>query len=232
MFKFFKAWLNQNKKSRARPNFNDLIQENLMRRISRFASVTVSVLVLAGLAACGTVPLDNQSQVSSYPAPAYPSQYPNQYPTQSQYPGQPQYPGQSQYPAQPQYPAQSQYPAQNPQGNYSEYGRVNNIEVFQGQPQAQTPGLGAILGGVAGAVVGSRFGGGSGRDFAAIAGAVGGAVAGNAIQNNNRTPNVSQTYRVTVQLDNGGARAYDVPATGELRIGDRVRIQNNQLFRY
>ena len=232
MFKFFNAWLNQNKKSRARPNFNDLIQENFMRRISRFASVTVSVLVLAGLAACGTVPLDNQGQVSSYPAPAYPGQnpYPSQYP--NQYPAQSQYPGQSQYPAQPQYPAQSQYPGQNPQGNYSEYGRVNNIEMFQGQPQAQTPGLGAVLGGVAGAVVGSRFGGGSGRDFAAIAGAVGGAVAGNAIQNNNRNPNVSQTYRVTVQLDNGGARAYDVPATGELRIGDRVRIQNNQLFRY
>ena len=182
-----------------------------MRRISRFVSVTASVLVLAGLAACGSVPMDNQS---SYPAPAYPSQspYPSQYPNQ--------------------YPTQSQYPAQNQQGNYVEYGRVNNIEVFQGQPQAQTPGIGAVLGGVAGAVVGRQIGGGSGRDFATIAGAVGGAVAGNAIQNNNRNANVSQTYRVTVQLDNGGARAYDVPATGELRIGDRVRIQNNQLFRY
>ena len=93
-------------------------------------------------------------------------------------------------------------------------------------------GLPLPVGIALGAVVGSRFGGGSGRDFAAIAGAVGGAVAGNAIQNNNRIPNVSQTYRVTVQLDNGGARAYDVPATGELRIGDRGRIQNTQLFRY
>jgi len=184
-----------------------------MRRVSRLVSVTASVLVLAGLAACGTVPMDNRS---SYPAPAYPGQspYPNQYPTQSQY------------------PAQSQYPGQNQQGNYVEYGRVNNIEVFQGQPQAQGPGIGAVLGGVAGAVVGRQIGGGTGRDFATIAGAVGGAVAGNAIQNNNRNANVSQTYRVTVQLDNGGARAYDVPTTGELRIGDRVRIQNNQLFRY
>ena len=184
-----------------------------MRRVSRLVSVTASVLVLAGLAACGTVPMDNRS---SYPAPAYPGQspYPNQYPTQSQY------------------PAQSQYPGQNQQGNYVEYGRVNNIEVFQGQPQAQGPGIGAVLGGVAGAVVGRQIGGGTGRDFATIAGAVGGAVAGNAIQNNNRNANVSQTYRVTVQLDNGGARAYDVPTTGELRVGDRVRIQNNQLFRY
>lgn len=183
-------------------------------RFPRFLSITASVLVLAGLAACGSVPMNNPGQMSSYPASGYPSQspYPNQYPNQ--------------------YPAQTQYPAQNQQANYVEYGRVNNIEFLQGQQQAQGPGLGAVLGGVAGAVVGRQIGGGTGRDIATIAGAVGGAVAGNAIQNNNRNAVASQTYRVTVQLDNGGVRAYDVPATGELRIGDRVRVQNNQIFRY
>lgn len=193
-----------------------------MSRASRFLSVTSSALVLAGLAACGTVPMDSQGQMSSYPGATYPSQtqYPGQYP--SQYPNQ--YPNQ--------YPAQSQYPAQNQQGNYVEYGRVNNIEVFQTQQQqAQGSGLGAILGGVAGAVVGHQFGGGSGRDVATVAGALGGAVAGNSIEKN-RNPGVSQVYRVTVQMDNGGARAYDLPSTGELRIGDRVRVQNGQLFRY
>lgn len=193
-----------------------------MSRASRFLSVTSSALVLAGLAACGTVPMDSQGQMSSYPGATYPSQtqYPGQYP--SQYPNQ--YPNQ--------YPPQSQYPAQNQQGNYVEYGRVNNIEVFQTQQQpAQGSGLGAILGGVAGAVVGHQFGGGSGRDVATVAGALGGAVAGNSIEKN-RNPGVSQAYRVTVQMDNGGARAYDMPSTGELRIGDRVRVQNGQLFRY
>lgn len=185
-----------------------------MSRASRFLSVTSSALVLAGLAACGTVPMDSQGQMSSYPGATYPSQ--------TQYPGQ--YPNQ--------YPPQSQYPAQNQQGNYVEYGRVNNIEVFQAQQQpAQGSGLGAILGGVAGAVVGHQFGGGSGRDVATVAGALGGAVAGNAIEKN-RNPSVGQAYRVTVQMDNGGARAYDMPSTGELRIGDRVRVQNGQLFRY
>ncbi|MEC5213603.1 outer membrane lipoprotein SlyB [Polaromonas sp. CG_9.5] len=199
-----------------------------MSRTSRFLSVTSSVLVLAGLAACGTVPMDSQGQMSSYPAATYPS--PNQYPNPNQYPSQRpgQYP--NQYPNQ--YPAQSQYPAQNQQGNYVEYGRVSNIEVFQTQQQqAQGSGLGAILGGVAGAVVGHQFGGGKGRDVATVAGALGGAVAGNSIEKN-RNPGVSQAYRVTVQMDNGGARAYDIPATGELRIGDRVRVQNGQLFRY
>ena len=199
-----------------------------MSRTSRFLSVTSSALVLAGLAACGTVPMDSQGQMSSYPAVTYPS--PNQYPNTNQYPSQRpgQYP--NQYPNQ--YPAQTQSPAQNQQGNYVEYGRVNNIEVFQTQQQqAQGSGLGAILGGVAGAVVGHQFGGGRGRDVATVAGALGGAVAGNAIEKN-RDPGVSQAYRVTVQMDKGGARAYDMPSTGELRIGDRVRVQNGQLFRY
>ena len=184
-------------------------------RVSRLVSITSSLLVVAGLAACGSVPMGSQGQASSYPnqTQPYPAQYPNQYPTQNQY------------------PVQGQYPAQNQQANYVEYGRVSNIETFQTQEQAQGSGLGAIIGGVAGAVVGRQIGGGTGRDIATVAGAVGGAVAGNAIEKN-RNPNVSQAYRVSVQLDNGGARAYDVPSTGELRIGDRVRIQNGQLFRY
>lgn len=180
-------------------------------RLSRLVSVLSSVVLLAGLAACNTVPMGPQGQTSSYPTSQYPAQYPNQYPNQ--------------------YPAQTQYPAQNPQGNATEYGRVNNIEVFQTQQQAQGSGLGAVIGGVAGAVVGRQIGGGSGRDVATVAGALGGAVAGNAIEKN-RNPNISQAYRVSVQLDNGGVRAYDVPTTGELRIGDRVRIQNGQLFRF
>jgi outer membrane lipoprotein SlyB len=187
-----------------------------MRRAYRFISVTSSVLVLAGLAACGSVPLDSQGQMSSYPDQnQYPTQYPNQNP--NQYPNQ--------------YPAQSQYPGQNQQqGNFVEYGRVRNIEVFQTQQQGQGTGLGAVLGGVAGAVVGHQIGGGTGKDVATVAGALGGAVAGNAIEKN-RNSSAGQAYRITVQLDNGPARAYDVPSPGDLRTGDRVRVQNGQLFR-
>ena len=186
-------------------------------RALRFIPRVASVLLVASLASCGNVPLGPQGQAS------YPAQYPNQYPAQGQYPAQ--------YPSQSQYPAQGQYPAQAQQGNQAEYGRVNNIEAFQTQQQAQGSGLGAVLGGVAGAVLGHQVGGGTGRDVATVAGAVGGAVAGNAIEKN-RNPGVGQAYRVTVQVDNGGMRAYDVPATGDLRIGDRVRVQGGQLFRY
>lgn|GEM_PF-220066 len=185
---------------------------------SRSVAIIATTLALAaGLTACDTMPMGPQGQMSPYPGQA--QQYPNQYP--NQYPGQ--YPNQ--------YPTQTQYPTQGPQGNYVEYGRVTNMEVFQTQEQGRGTGLGAVLGGVAGAVVGHQIGGGTGRDLATIAGGVGGAVAGNAIEKN-RNSGVGQAYRVTVQLDNGGARSYDMPATGELRIGDRVRIQNGQLFRY
>lgn len=134
----------------------------------------------------------------------------------------PSYPTSS-YPAQ--YP-QSQYP----QGHYVEYGRVSNVEVLRTQEQGKATGVGAVLGGVTGAVVGSQIGSGSGRKAATVVGAVGGAVAGHAIEKG-RSTTAHETYRVSVQLDNGTSRAYDVPSYGELRIGDRVKIENGQLYR-
>lgn len=165
---------------------------------SRFFTITSSVVLVAGLAACA-------APVSQQPVATYPTQT---------------------------YPAQT-YPAQ-PQAAYVEYGRVNNVEVLRTQEQAKsTGGLGAVLGGVAGAVVGRQIGGGTGRDVATVAGAVGGAVAGNAIERNRNANNapVRETYRVSVQMDNGTMRAYDVPSYGELRVGDRVKVENNQLYR-
>ena len=126
---------------------------------------------------------------------------------------------------------QATYPVQTPQGNYVEYGRVSNVEVMRSQEQARASGVGAVLGGVAGAVVGSQIGGGSGRTAATVIGAVGGAVAGNAIEKGRSTQPVNESYRISVQLDNGVARAFDVPAFGDLRVGDRVKIENNQLYR-
>jgi outer membrane lipoprotein SlyB len=181
-----------------------------MRNTSRFISSASMVLVLAGLAACA--PMNSSVSDANYPAT---------YPNTASYPNQT-------YPAGT-YPAGT-YPA-NQQNRYIEYGRVSNVEVFRTQEQARSSGVGAILGGVAGAVVGHQIGGGTGKDIATVAGAVGGAVAGNAIEKNRNAAAVRETYRVSVQLDNGSGRAYDVPATGDLRIGDRVRIENGLLYR-
>ena len=175
-----------------------------MRNTPRFISSTCAVLALAGLAACA--PMSPQVSDANYPAT---------YPNTASYPNQT-------------YPAGT-YPS-NQQNRYVEYGRVSNVEVFRTQEPAKGSGVGAILGGVAGAVVGHQIGGGTGKDVATVAGAVGGAVAGNAIERNRNTT-VRETYRVSVQLDNGTGRAYDVPSTGDLRIGDRVRIENGLLYR-
>ena len=180
-----------------------------MRNTSRLISSTCAVLAIAGLAACA--PMSPQTSDANYPGTNPNSGYPN-----------------ASYPAGT-YPAGT-YPT-NQQNRYIEYGRVSNVEVFRTQEQARSSGVGAILGGVAGAVVGHQIGGGTGKDVATVVGAVGGAVAGNAIEKNRNTGAVRETYRVSVQLDNGTGRAYDVPSTGDLRIGDRVRIENGLLYR-
>jgi len=113
---------------------------------------------------------------------------------------------------------------------YTEYGRIANIEVMQGEVRRQPSGAGAILGGVLGAVVGNQIGSGGGRALATGVGIMGGAIAGNSLEGNQRGP-VVQTYRVSVEIERGGVRTFDVPSPGDLRIGDRVRIQNNQLQR-
>ncbi|MHB1198415.1 MAG: outer membrane lipoprotein [Polaromonas sp.] len=128
------------------------------------------------------------------------------------------------------YPASS-YPAGSRAPVYVEYGRVTGVEVIRTQEPGQTSGVGAVVGGIAGGVVGNQIGGGSGRDIARIAGVVGGALAGNAIEKNSKTQ-VRETYRVSVQTDNGAYRSYDLASASDLRAGDRVRIQDGQLFRY
>lgn len=112
----------------------------------------------------------------------------------------------------------------------ADYGRVTAIDPLRTQEQGQGTGAGAVIGGVAGAVLGNQVGSGSGRDAARIAGAVGGAVAGNMVERNARGQ-WRESFRIMVQLENGINRAYEVPTPGDLRVGDRVRIENNQIFR-
>ncbi|UCV00674.1 glycine zipper 2TM domain-containing protein [Acidovorax radicis] len=126
------------------------------------------------------------------------------------------------------YQAAPAYPNQ-PTG--TEYGRVANIEVLQGQSQGRTSGAGTVLGAVVGGVLGNQVGKGSGRVAATALGVVGGAVAGNAIEGRNNRDEYAQSYRISIQLDHGGYRAYDVSTPGDLRIGDRVRVYNGQISR-
>lgn len=109
-----------------------------------------------------------------------------------------------------------------------EFGRITNIEFFQaGTPSSGINVPGAVVGGIAGAVVGNALSGG--RDAATVLGGVAGAAVGSQV---GRTAGASSSvYRVTIQTDAGGWRTYDVPATGDLRIGDQVRIENGVIYR-
>ncbi|MES2413332.1 MAG: glycine zipper 2TM domain-containing protein [Pseudomonadota bacterium] len=129
------------------------------------------------------------------------------------------------------YPAGTAYPAGStaPAGAI-EYGRVTNVEVVRTQESGRPGVAGAVIGGIAGAALGNQVGRGTGKDLATIAGGVGGAVAGNAIQKGANSQ-IRDVYRVSVQVDNGAYRAYDMGTAVDLRAGDRVRIENGQLYR-
>lgn len=112
----------------------------------------------------------------------------------------------------------------------TEFGRVANIETTQTQGSGRTSGGGAVIGAVVGGLLGNAVGGGSGRAAATAVGVLGGAVAGNAVERRNNSGEYIG-YRVSIQLDQGGYRAYDVPTPGDLRIGDRVRVYDGQIQR-
>ena len=142
----------------------------------------------------------------------------------------------SSYPTAPTY---SSYPTSNyPATTYPvagvEYGRIVNIEympVGTTSPSGGTGILGAVVGGLAGAAIGSQIGGGSGRTAATVLGGVAGAAVGNQIARNSQGATTAPGYRITMQTDQGLMRTYEVPATGDLRVGDRVRVDNGVIYR-
>lgn len=131
--------------------------------------------------------------------------------------------------ANPGYPSatSSQYPS-TPQSNYAYYGVIDSIQMTQASGGAGV-GVGTVVGGVVGGLLGNQVGGGSGRDAATVAGVVGGAVVGNQIDKNRQTRNV---YQIGVRLDNGSYQTITQENIGDLRVGNRVSIQNNQVYRY
>lgn len=119
-----------------------------------------------------------------------------------------------------------------------EYGRVTGIEyVPPGTSTASSGGpnvLGAVVGGLGGAVLGRQIGGGSGRDAATVLGGVAGAAVGSQVGRGQQAPaatTTQPTYRVSVQTDQGVMRTYEVPTPGELRVGDRVRVENGVIYK-
>jgi outer membrane lipoprotein SlyB len=110
----------------------------------------------------------------------------------------------------------------------AQFGYVRNIQ--QHETARRSSGAGAILGAVIGGALGNQVGSGTGRAAATVIGAAGGAVAGNRIEENRAGSQMY--YQVDVRLDNGDFRTFDYSELNGLRVGDRVRIEGNQLQRW
>jgi outer membrane lipoprotein SlyB len=115
----------------------------------------------------------------------------------------------------------------------TEWGRITNIEYLPvGSTTSNNNGvIGAIVGGLVGGAIGSNIGQGAGRTAATVLGAGAGALAGNRIARNASGATTAAGYRVTVQTDGGAWRTYEVGSTGDLRVGDRVRVENGVIYR-
>ncbi len=113
------------------------------------------------------------------------------------------------------------------------YGVIDMIEVGSGDSggiAGSGIGAGTVIGGVVGGVLGHQVGKGSGQDIATGVGVVGGALVGHEIEKRNQQQ--QETYRIRVRLENGGYLTVTQPDIGGLRVGDRVRIENDRLYGY
>lgn len=108
----------------------------------------------------------------------------------------------------------------------SSYGVVDSVEVVDSDNTGMT---GAVIGGVVGGVLGNQVGKGRGNTAATIAGAAGGAMVGHEIEKRN---NQNARYRIGVRLEDGSYRTITQDSSNDLHVGSRVRVENNQVYRY
>jgi outer membrane lipoprotein SlyB len=110
----------------------------------------------------------------------------------------------------------------------AECGIVTRIDTVASNRSAPT-GTGAVLGGIVGAVAGRQIsketGGSKGnKNVSAVAGAAGGALAGNAIQNRA----TSDTFDVTVRMDDGRSIVVNQRDLAGVRENTYVRVVNGK----
>ena len=107
-------------------------------------------------------------------------------------------------------------------------GVIEGIDYVPRQPSPS--GAGAIIGGVAGGVLGHQVGSGTGNTVATIAGAIGGALVGNEVERRSRRGD--EDFRVGIRMDDGSYRVLVTQDDPNLRIGDRVSVEGDRVYRY
>jgi outer membrane lipoprotein SlyB len=108
-----------------------------------------------------------------------------------------------------------------------DYGTVTAIEIYRtSENRPINPGM--VIGGIAGGVIGHQIGSGGGKTAATVIGTIGGAVVGNQIEKNKAQ---APRYRITVRLDSGSSLIVEDTRDDNLRVGDRVRVEDNHVHR-
>jgi len=107
-----------------------------------------------------------------------------------------------------------------------EYGYVETLEVYRESDNLPV-NVGTVLGGIAGGVIGHQIGSGRGNTAATVGGAIGGTLLGHEIEEKV----AGSHYRVTVRLDSGATLLIEDNRDVDLRVGDRVRVENNRVRR-
>lgn len=111
---------------------------------------------------------------------------------------------------------------------YTEYGVVQSIDlVRQG---GSGVGGGAILGAVVGGILGNQVGGGDGKTAATVIGAAGGAYAGNELEKRNQQK--VDAFKLTIRMRDGSYQTLTQTSNADIRVGDRVRVENGVAQRY
>ena len=104
--------------------------------------------------------------------------------------------------------------------------RINTVASGRAAPTATGAVLGGIVGAVAGHEISDHTGGSRGnKNIAAAAGAVGGALAGNQIQKNV----TSDTYDISVRMDDGRTIVVNQRDLGGIRENTYVRVVNGRV---
>lgn len=121
----------------------------------------------------------------------------------------------------------SAYPQSN-YGSYTGYGVVQSIELVQ----QGTSGIGAgtVVGGIVGGILGHQVGSGQGNTAATVLGAAGGAYAGHELEKRNQPQ--ANAYKFNIRMQDGSYQSVTQTSIDDIRVGDRVRIDNGVARRY
>lgn len=132
------------------------------------------------------------------------------------------------YGSQPAYPQQSSSNAP-----YISYGVVQSIELINvgsGGIGGSGIGAGSIAGAVVGGILGNQVGSGTGNTAATVLGAAGGAYAGHELEKRNQQQ--TQAYKLSVRMSDGSYQTVTQTTNSNIRVGDRVKIENGVAMRY